>query len=62
MYQTIFPFAGTTEKIFEVKTSLYDIYVDNQMIRPCSPMLRDLMKVSVADKDKFAKLNNQRYV
>ncbi|XP_071174373.1 DENN domain-containing protein 11-like [Mytilus edulis] len=52
--------ACTTEKIFEVKTSLYDIYVDNQMIRPCSPMLRDLMKVSVADKDKFAKLNNQR--
>ena len=51
---------GTTEKIFEVKTNLYDIYVDNQVIKPCSQMLRDLLKVSDADRDKFAKLNNQR--
>ena len=55
-----FCITGTTEKIFEVKTSLYDIYVDNQIIKPCTPMLKDLLKVSDADRDKFTKLNNQR--
>ncbi|XP_064599038.1 DENN domain-containing protein 11-like isoform X2 [Liolophura sinensis] len=52
--------ACTTEKIFESKTHLYDVYINNQNVTTHSPILRDLLKVSDADKDKFAKLNNQR--
>ena len=51
---------GTTEKIFESKTSLYDVYVDNQVVRTHSPGLKELLKCSSADKDKFQKLNNLR--
>ena len=55
------PPLGTTEKIFESKTHLYDVYVDNQNVTTPSQVLKELLKVSEADKDKFAKLNNQRY-
>ena len=55
------PHVGTTEKIFESKTHLYDVYVDNQNVTTPSQVLKELLKVSEADKDKFAKLNNQRY-
>ena len=51
---------GTTEKIFESKTGLYDVYVDNQVVRTHSPVLKDLLKCSSADKEKFQKLNNLR--
>lgn len=54
--------AGTTEKIFETKTHLYDVYVDNQIVMTPSDSLKDLLKISDADRDKFQKLNNQRYV
>ncbi|ELT95107.1 hypothetical protein CAPTEDRAFT_176151 [Capitella teleta] len=52
--------ACTTEKIFETKRSLYDVYVDNQNITSHSPNLKDLLSVSDADRDKFQKLINQR--
>ncbi|XP_060552703.1 DENN domain-containing protein 11-like [Ruditapes philippinarum] len=52
--------ACTTEKIFETKTSLYDVYVDNQIVRTHSPILKDLLKCSSADREKFQKLNNLR--
>ena len=52
--------AGTTEKIFESKSSLYDVYVDNQVVRTHSSVLKDLLKCSSADKEKFQKLNNLR--
>ncbi|XP_060083226.1 DENN domain-containing protein 11-like [Ylistrum balloti] len=52
--------ACTTEKIFEMKTCLYDVYIDNQIIKTHSPILKDMLKVSEADRDKYAKLNNQR--
>ncbi|XP_052815250.1 DENN domain-containing protein 11-like [Mya arenaria] len=52
--------ACTTEKIFETKTSLYDIYVDNQVVRTHQPGLKDLLKCSSADREKFQKLNNLR--
>lgn len=53
-------FIGTTEKIFETKTHLYDVYVDNQIVTTPSDSLKDLLKISEADRDKFQKLNNQR--
>ncbi|XP_050398253.1 DENN domain-containing protein 11 [Patella vulgata] len=52
--------ACTTEKIFESKTHLYDVYVDNQLVKVNSPGLKELLKVSDADKDKGVQLNNQR--
>ncbi|KAH3774503.1 DENN domain-containing protein 11-like [Dreissena polymorpha] len=52
--------ACTTEKIFESKTSLYDVYVDNQVVRTHNPILKELLKCSSADRDKFQKLNNLR--
>ncbi|KAK3085670.1 hypothetical protein FSP39_006920 [Pinctada imbricata] len=52
--------ACTTEKIFEMKTSLYDVYVDNQVIKSHTQLNKDLLKLSDADKDKFTRLNNQR--
>ncbi len=54
--------AGTTEKIFEMKTQLYDIYVDNQNVTAHVPAMQELLKLSDADKDKFQKLNNERFV
>lgn len=53
---------GTTEKIFEMKTQLYDIYVDNQNVTAHVPAMQELLKVSDADRDKHTKLNNQRWV
>ncbi|XP_076449359.1 DENN domain-containing protein 11-like [Babylonia areolata] len=52
--------ACTTEKIFESKSHLYDIYVDNQNIQSSSPAMKDLLKTCDADREKLAKLNNQR--
>ncbi|CAI9735438.1 Hypothetical predicted protein [Octopus vulgaris] len=52
--------ACTTEKIFESKTHLYDVYVNNQNVTTNSPVLKELLKVSDGDRDKFTKLNNQR--
>lgn len=51
---------GTTEKIFQTKTRLYDIYVDNQNVTAHTQVLRDLLKVSSADREKLQKLHNQR--
>ena len=45
-----------------MKTQLYDIYVDNQNVTAHVPAMQELLKVSDADRDKYQKLNNQRYV
>lgn len=36
------------------------MYVDNQLITAHTPVLKDLLKLSDADKDKYNKLLNQR--
>ena len=54
--------SGTTEKIFESKISLYDVYVDNQVVRTHNPVLKELLKCSSADREKLQKLNNLRFV
>ena len=43
-----------------MKTSLYDVYVDNQNVKTQTEILKDLLKLSDADKDKFNTLNTQR--
>ncbi|XP_078076094.1 DENN domain-containing protein 11 isoform X1 [Mustelus asterias] len=52
--------ACTTEKIFEEKKDLYDVYVDNQNVKTDREHLQQLLKINSADKDKYRKLNDQR--
>lgn len=53
-------FAGTTEKIFEEKKDLYDVYVDNQNVKTSRDGLKPLLRISTADRDKYRKLTEQR--
>ena len=54
--------SGTTEKIFEEKKSLHDIYIDNQNVTAHTTNLKDMKKLNAMDKEKFNRLNNQRKV
>ncbi|KAJ0012508.1 hypothetical protein NQD34_016842 [Periophthalmus magnuspinnatus] len=55
-----FVLLGTTEKIFEEKKDLYDVYVDNQNVKTYREGLKPLLRLSAADKDKYHKLTEQR--
>lgn len=55
-------FIGTTEKIFEEKKDLYDVYVDNQNVKTCRDGLKPLLRLSTADREKYRKLTEQRSV
>ena len=57
--ENVFPL-GTTEKIFETKRHLYDVYVDSENVTTTCQALGELLKISDADRDKMRKLNNQR--
>ncbi|GIY19452.1 DENN domain-containing protein 11 [Caerostris extrusa] len=48
--------ACTTEKIFQSKTNLYDLYVDNQNFVSDIPLIQKLMGVSYADRKKYEEL------
>uniref|UniRef100_A0A8C5R9J6 DENN domain-containing protein 11 n=1 Tax=Laticauda laticaudata TaxID=8630 RepID=A0A8C5R9J6_LATLA len=52
--------ACTTEKIFEEKQDLYDVYVDNQNVKTHHEHLQPLLKINSADKEKYQRLNDQR--
>ncbi|NXB48707.1 LCHN protein, partial [Leucopsar rothschildi] len=52
--------ACTTEKIFEQKRDLYDVYVDNQNVKTHHEHLQPLLKINSADKEKYRRLNDQR--
>ncbi|XP_043821740.1 DENN domain-containing protein 11 [Dromiciops gliroides] len=52
--------ACTTEKIFEEKHDLYDVYVDNQNVKTHHAHLQPLLKLNSADKEKYRRLNEQR--
>lgn len=51
---------GTTEKIFEEKRDLYDVYVDNQNVKTHHDHLQPLLRISSADREKYRRLNEQR--
>ncbi|KAG8438684.1 hypothetical protein GDO86_005029 [Hymenochirus boettgeri] len=53
-------YRGTTEKIFEQKQNLYDVYVDNQNVKTHREYLQPLLRVNSADKEKYRRLNDQR--
>ncbi|XP_034019223.1 DENN domain-containing protein 11-like isoform X2 [Thalassophryne amazonica] len=53
--------ACTTEKIFEEKKDLYDVYVDNQNVKTYREGLKPLLRLSTADRDKYRKLTEQRF-
>ncbi|OBS66070.1 hypothetical protein A6R68_05391, partial [Neotoma lepida] len=52
--------ACTTEKIFEEKRELYDVYVDNQNVKTHHDHLQPLLKINSADREKYRRLNEQR--
>lgn len=52
---------GTTEKIFQSKTELYDVFVDNQNITTNSSYLEPVLKPNLADEQRFKHLNTIRY-
>ncbi|XP_028307578.1 DENN domain-containing protein 11 [Gouania willdenowi] len=52
--------ACTTEKIFEEKRELYDVYIDNQNVKTHRSHLMPLLRVNAADKEKYRKLTEQR--
>lgn len=51
---------GTTEKIFEEKRELYDVYVDNQNVKTHHGHLQPLLRINSADREKYRRLNEQR--
>eukprot|EP00069_Balaena_mysticetus_P006842 bmy_18819T0 len=53
--------ACTTEKIFEEKRELYDVYVDNQNVKTHHDHLQPLLKINSADREKYRRLNEQRF-
>lgn len=50
---------GTTEKIFEHKLEVYDVYVDNQNIK-CKPHLSWIARFNNADRDRLDELESFR--
>uniref|UniRef100_A0A3Q3VKI1 DENN domain-containing protein 11 n=1 Tax=Mola mola TaxID=94237 RepID=A0A3Q3VKI1_MOLML len=52
--------ACTTEKIFEEKKELYDVYIDNQNVKTHRSHLQSLLRLNAADKEKYRKLSEQR--
>ncbi|XP_029909861.1 DENN domain-containing protein 11 [Myripristis murdjan] len=52
--------ACTTEKIFEEKKDLYDVYIDNQNVKTHRDSLQPLLRLNGADKEKYRKLSEQR--
>lgn len=50
---------GTTEKIFESKLEVYDVYVDNQNIK-CKPHLSWIAHFNNADRDRLDELESFR--
>lgn len=55
-------FTGTTEKIFEEKKELYDVYIDNQNVKTHRESLQPLLRLNNADREKYRKLCEQRYI
>lgn len=55
-------FEGTTEKIFEEKKELYDVYIDNQNVKTHRSHLQQLLRLTAADKEKYRKLTEQRCI
>ncbi|XP_030626181.1 protein LCHN-like [Chanos chanos] len=52
--------ACTTEKIFEEKKFLYDLYVDRQNVMTHRESLKPLLRLSSADKERYRRLVEQR--
>ncbi|XP_062860702.1 DENN domain-containing protein 11 isoform X2 [Trichomycterus rosablanca] len=52
--------ACTTEKIFEEKKELYDVYIDNQNVKTHREGLQPLLRINSADREKYRKLSEQR--
>lgn len=54
--------ACTTEKIFQSKTPLYDVFVDGNDFHVASETCRYLLRTTEQDQDRYQHLNNIRSV
>lgn len=52
--------ACTTERIFEEKKHLFDVYVDNQKVMTHRESLQPLLRLSSSDREKYKKLQEKR--
>jgi hypothetical protein len=52
--------ACTTEKIFQVKTQVYDVYVDQQTLTTSRRSLEPLLRVTQMDQDRYREFNDIR--
>ncbi|XP_076153417.1 DENN domain-containing protein 11-like isoform X1 [Alosa pseudoharengus] len=52
--------ACTTERIFEEKKHLFDIYVDNQNVQTHRESLQPLLRITSSDREKYKKLQEKR--
>ena len=52
--------ACTTEKIFQVKTQVYDVYVDQQNLTSSRRSLEPLLRVTQTDQDRYKEFNDIR--
>ncbi|XP_041935223.1 DENN domain-containing protein 11-like isoform X2 [Alosa sapidissima] len=53
-------YRGTTERIFEEKKHLFDIYVDNQNVQTHRESLQPLLRITSSDREKYKKLQEKR--
>lgn len=51
-----YAYVGTTERIFESKTHLYDVYIDNQTILPTSNRLDCFLRLTPTDEQRYTQL------
>ena len=58
--QVIHDIAGTTEKIFQMKHNLYDVFVDSCSLHTHSQYVEPLLRVTRADRERFEHLVNLR--
>lgn len=52
--------ACTTEKIFQSKRDLFDVFVDNQNITTTQPRLEPVLRLTLADEQRYQHLSNVR--
>ncbi|KAL2102688.1 hypothetical protein ACEWY4_001856 [Coilia grayii] len=52
--------ACTTERIFEEKKHLFDVYVDNQNVWTHRESLRPLLRLTSSDREKYKRLQEKR--
>ena len=54
------PYPGTSERILQSKTELYDVFVDHQRLMTHLTSLDPILRLTPADKERYDLLNSIR--